>query len=61
MKLENISYEELIKVLHDYINENYDYEIGNIYGDEMEFILDNGKVITITIDIDSDEVSQCGN
>lgn len=52
MKLESISYEELMKVLHEYINENYDYEIGNIFGNEMEFILDNGKVITITINID---------
>ena len=52
MKLENISYEELIQVLHNYINENYDYEIGNIFGNEMEIILDNGKVITITVGID---------
>lgn len=52
MKIEYISYEELMKVLHEYINENYEYEIGNIFGNEMELILDNGKVITITVSID---------
>ena len=52
MKLENISYEELMEVVHDYINENYEYELGNNFGDEIQFILDNGKVVTITVSID---------
>lgn len=52
MKIEDISYEELVKVLYEYINENYDYAIGNIFGNEIEIILDNGKVITITVGID---------
>ena len=52
MKIEDISYEELMKVLHEYINENYEYAIGNIFGNEIEIILDNGKIITITINID---------
>lgn len=52
MTLEDIDYEELMQVLYDYVNETYDYAIGNIFGNEMEIILDNGKVITITINID---------
>ena len=55
MQLENIGYEELLSVLLDYIRDNYDYELCEDCGDELQYTIDNDKVINISINIERDE------
>lgn len=55
MQLENIGYEELLSVLLDYIRGSYDYDTCDIFGDELQYTLDNDKVINISINIEREE------
>ena len=50
--MENISEEELVQELLNYIRDNYDYELGEIFGNEMQFTLKNGNVIVINVDVE---------
>ena len=55
MQLENIGSEELLGAIKDYIRDNYDYELCEDFGDELQYTLDNDKVINISINIERDE------
>ena len=55
MQLENISYEELLNVLLDYIRGSYDYDTCDIFDDVLQFTLENGKHINIYINVENEE------
>ena len=55
MQLENISYEELLNVLLDYIRGSYDYDTCDIFNDVLQFTLENGKHINIYINVENEE------
>lgn len=55
MQLENISYEELLNVLLDYIRGNYDYDTCDVFDDVLQFILENGKILNIYVNVESEE------
>lgn len=49
--MENISEEELAQELLNYIRDNYDYELGEIFGNEMQFTLENGNIVVVNVDV----------
>ena len=55
MQLKDINYEELLGVIKDYIRDNYDYELCEDFGNELQYTLENGKHINIYINVESEE------
>lgn len=55
MQLKDISHEELLSVLLDYIRDSYDYDTCDIFDNELQFTLENGKHINICINVESEE------
>ena len=55
MQLKDISYEELLGAIEDYISDNYDYELCEDFGNELQYTLKNGKHINIYINVESEE------
>lgn len=52
--MENITIEELTQELYNYIKENYDFDFCDNFGDELQFILEDNKTITISVNVDKE-------
>lgn len=52
--MENLNLEELTQVVNDYIRDNYDYDYADIFDDEITYHLENGKVVNIYINLESE-------
>ena len=52
--MEKLTLEELVEVIHDYIRNNYDYNNADIFEDTISYYLENGKIINVYINLESE-------
>ena len=53
-ELNNISNEEIIKVVNDYIKDNYQYNYADILDDTITYHLEDDSVVNIYINVESE-------
>ena len=56
--MEDIKEEELMSKLYDYIVENYYFDSCDYFGNEMQFTLENGKVVVVNVNVKLYEESE---
>ena len=52
--MEELKLEELIKVVNEYIRDNYDYNYADIFEDAITYHLEDGKVVNVYINLESE-------
>lgn len=52
--LNQITYKELIEVIHNYIKTYYGYESCNVFDDNLIYTLENGKEVSVYLTIDTE-------
>lgn len=53
-KLSNISNDEIINAIHDYIKNNYQYNYADILNDTIIYHLEDDSVVNIYINVESE-------
>lgn len=46
--------EELINIVNEYIRNNYEYDYADIFEDTISYHLENGKVVNVYINLESE-------
>lgn len=54
MLLEKIDYSEIINIIHEYIRENYEYSYADIFEDEIQYHLEDNKVVNVYVNLESE-------
>ena len=52
--IEDLKLEELINVINEYIRNNYDYSYADIFEDCITYRLENGKVVNVYVNLESE-------
>ena len=52
--MEDLSLEELINVVNEYIRDNYNYNYADIFDDTITYHLENGEVVNVYINLESE-------
>ena len=53
--MENLNIEELINEINEYIRNNYEYDYADIFEDCITYHLENGKVVNVYINLESED------
>lgn len=52
--MEELKLEELVNVVNEYIRDNYNYNYADIFEDTITYHLENGKVVNVYINLESE-------
>ena len=53
--MEDLKIEELVNVVNEYIRNNYDYNYADIFEDTITYHLEDGRVVNVYINLESEE------
>jgi len=56
--MENLTLEELTNQILAYIRENYSYNVCDVFEDELQFTLEDGKHVNIYISLEIEEENE---